>query len=331
MTATRNTHYTHRGDGKPHKRWQFFNLVTYRYDIGWNVVREDTAFPSSQRSYVVANPSAEVSPVLGYADGADPSTGTWRFYAQDHLGSTGRLYDTAKALQGLYEYEPYGELFASVGTALGNIGPSFTGKPWDATVGLFHFPYRDYDPDLGRWPARDGVDLAADGPNMYAYVDSSPTTHAYEHVSDKQSIGASPLRRKRVVGYPVPAAMDQDNIHCKGGRLQLNIVTKAPAAVCVQVHEESHRKDWFRRYGHDLCKGVADYMVIVDDQPDYGEFWRRSECKSYEKDMRCFGREIARLLRRRPPDPEGLELLRNQRNFPERQFTKEHKCAELGY
>jgi len=68
-------------------------------------------------------------------------------------------------------YAPYGApSHANAGAA-----PAFTytGKPLDTATGLYHFPYRQYDPNASRWLTRDPLGMV-DGPNVYAYVTGNP-------------------------------------------------------------------------------------------------------------------------------------------------------------
>ena len=49
----------------------------------------------------------------------------------------------------------------------------WTGQRYDGSVGLYHFLFRSYSPNLGRWLQRDPLGYV-DGANLYEYVGSSP-------------------------------------------------------------------------------------------------------------------------------------------------------------
>ena len=50
----------------------------------------------------------------------------------------------------------------------------WTGQRYDGSVGLYHFLYRSYSPDLGRWLQRDPLGYV-DGASLFEYVASDPT------------------------------------------------------------------------------------------------------------------------------------------------------------
>jgi RHS repeat-associated protein len=75
------------------------------------------------------------------------------------------------AVATVYSYEPFGE-HTEAGIATGNVN-RFTGRPADGT-GLFFHRARYYAPAHGRFISEDPMGVDA-GPNLYAYVDNSPT------------------------------------------------------------------------------------------------------------------------------------------------------------
>ncbi len=116
--------------------------------------------------------------MLALADvaGTNPSTGTYRYYAQDHLGSLRALFAGNKAWMAVAEYEPYGMFRGGAGPA-DVPGQLFTGKMLDLETGLYYFPYRYYSPPTARWLTRDPLGMV-DGPNVYAYVGGNPANAA---------------------------------------------------------------------------------------------------------------------------------------------------------
>jgi len=86
-------------------------------------------------------------------------------------GSTRGVYGAAGEVLAMVGYAPYGApSHTNAGAA-----PTFTytGKPLDIATGLYHFPYRQYDPNASRWLTRDPLGMV-DGPNVYAYVTGDP-------------------------------------------------------------------------------------------------------------------------------------------------------------
>jgi RHS repeat-associated protein len=50
----------------------------------------------------------------------------------------------------------------------------FAGGLADSDTGLVRFGYRDYDPDTGRWTAKDPIGFAGGDTDLYGYVKSNP-------------------------------------------------------------------------------------------------------------------------------------------------------------
>ena len=117
-------------------------------------------------------------------------------YVHDALGSVVGLVDAGDPdatpepvppkLVERYDYDPYGKTYieswdASAGggsgawvrTTASAYGNPFawTGQRYDAGVGMYHFPFRSFSPELGRWMQRDPLGYI-NGPNAYAYARS---------------------------------------------------------------------------------------------------------------------------------------------------------------
>ncbi len=97
-------------------------------------------------------------------------------YVKDHLGSTRVSYEvTAPAgseLVSSKDYEPYGFMMDYQATA-NEPAKTFTGKEWDdeASIGLFYFGARFYDPVLGVWVSADPARIYE---NTYLYSGNTP-------------------------------------------------------------------------------------------------------------------------------------------------------------
>jgi RHS repeat-associated protein len=50
----------------------------------------------------------------------------------------------------------------------------FAGGLFDSETGLVHFAYRDYDPEVGRWTAKDPLLFLGGDTNLYSYVANNP-------------------------------------------------------------------------------------------------------------------------------------------------------------
>jgi YD repeat-containing protein len=79
--------YDYGGDQKRRERTAGGTTVKYNWDIGWNLINQESSGGTLAESYVIGNPNAEVATLLGMVSGSNPSTGTYAYFAHDHLGS----------------------------------------------------------------------------------------------------------------------------------------------------------------------------------------------------------------------------------------------------
>jgi len=150
--------------------------ATFQYDgFGRRKNRGTTSF-----LYDVMNPVQELSgstPTANtLASGLDEffmrtdSAGA-RALLPDLLGSTVALADSSGIVQTQYTYEPFGNTTFSGQTSANPF--QFTGRENDGT-GLYYYRARYYSPTFGRFISEDPIEFEG-GPNLYAYVDNSPT------------------------------------------------------------------------------------------------------------------------------------------------------------
>jgi RHS repeat-associated protein len=93
------------------------------------------------------------------------------YYTKDHLGSVRELTDNSGAVQGRYDYDPYGRRTKVSGSIDADFG--FTGHYYHQPSGLHLALYRAYDVDLGRWISRDPIGEIG-GSGLYGYVTGNP-------------------------------------------------------------------------------------------------------------------------------------------------------------
>lgn len=95
----------------------------------------------------------------------------------DHLSSTSVTYDVTTGVTQTLRYYPYGRVRGS-----DNIPTDrrFTGQRWDATIGLYDYRARFYDPYLNRWIQPDSIVPSPGDPqslNRYSYVRNNPVRY----------------------------------------------------------------------------------------------------------------------------------------------------------
>jgi len=98
------------------------------------------------------------------------------YYVHDGLGSVRQLLDTTGQIETNYAYDPFG--VPMMGGDVHN-PYQFTGEAWDAEVELLYLRARYYQPEVGRFTARDpwvGDVWRPSTLNKYSYARSSPVT-----------------------------------------------------------------------------------------------------------------------------------------------------------
>jgi len=97
-----------------------------------------------------------------------------RYYiAVDQVGSPKVIIDTTGTVTKSFEFDSYGQLLSESNPSF-EFPFGFAGGLRDKLTGLVRFGYRDYNPDSGRWTARDPVLYQSGQLNHYVYVGNNP-------------------------------------------------------------------------------------------------------------------------------------------------------------
>jgi len=107
------------------------------------------------------------------ADGDKDPDGRRLYYAYDGLGSVAGLTNHRGKVKTRYRYDAFGEV---VEGSLKYNPYAFTGKRLDTESGLYHFHFRQYDPEAGVWTTPDPISIWG-GMNLYRYVQNNPVNH----------------------------------------------------------------------------------------------------------------------------------------------------------
>ncbi|MCC1496314.1 RHS repeat-associated core domain-containing protein [Alcanivorax sp. 1008] len=114
--------------------------------------------------------------LIEYTLGHTPTSFTQndnRYYiATDHLGSPSAISDASGNIVKAVSYDSYGNTLSDSNPAF-TIPFGFAGGLQDSDTGLIRFGFRDYDPSVRRWTARDPIGLNG-GLNVYGYVVGDP-------------------------------------------------------------------------------------------------------------------------------------------------------------
>jgi len=163
------------------------------------------------------------------------ATGTV-YHHDDHLGSTRVCTDASGVSTGACDYEPFGEVqpgtTCSVPTAF-----RFAGMRFDSDTGLYHTPFRQYDPNQARWM---GVDLV---PGSTA-VPQSLDGFVYVFNDPVNGIDTTGLLAEFIGGQAVS---------CYSDGLQM------PCGDWMQVYGEKFRR-WL--WGREACLGPTGKLAV---------------------------------------------------------------------
>lgn len=94
----------------------------------------------------------------------------------DHLGSPRLVVNTADgSIAQRMDYDEHGKVILDTNPGFQPFG--FAGGLYDRQTGLVRFGARDYDPEVGRWTARDPIGFAGKSANLYLYSFGDPVNY----------------------------------------------------------------------------------------------------------------------------------------------------------
>jgi RHS repeat-associated protein len=150
-------------DGNGRRAQKISGGVTRSYVYGGVDILEERSPAGTIRTV----PGPGIDRPLASVDGS----GAVSYYLADHLGSIVQQTNASAAVTMTRQYDPYGVPLQGATAS----GYAFTGREWDAEVGLYFYRARYYDPAIGRWLSADPVGLLG-GTNLYTYVDGNPVS-----------------------------------------------------------------------------------------------------------------------------------------------------------
>jgi RHS repeat-associated protein len=112
-----------------------------------------------------------------YADGRMPVAmergGATYYLTYDQVGSLRVVADAAGNMVKRIDYDSFGNITDDTNAAF-EIPFGFAGGLQDRDTGLVRFGFRDYDPDVGRWTAKDPILFAGGETDLYGYALNNP-------------------------------------------------------------------------------------------------------------------------------------------------------------
>ena len=104
--------------------------------------------------------------------------GASRYYvATDQVGSPRVVTDAAGTVVKTVAYDSFGNVTADSAPGF-ELPFGFAGGLADPVTGLVRFGFRDYEPETGRWTARDPILFEGGQANLYVYAGGDPVGRA---------------------------------------------------------------------------------------------------------------------------------------------------------
>ena len=115
-----------------------------------------------------------------YADSRMPvatiKTGVRYSLAYDQVGSLRLVVDYLGNVVKDITYDSFGNIISDSDPSY-EIAFGFAGGLQDKNTGLVRFGYRDYDPNIGQWTAKDPIFFSGGDTNLYGYVLNDPVNN----------------------------------------------------------------------------------------------------------------------------------------------------------
>lgn len=167
ITGATTANYQYDDQGRRTQKTEAATTTNYLYD-GQSIYGEypNADWTTPNALYVQAGTDHPLARITGSV--ASPSANA-AYYHQDGLGSVLATTNATKVVTATQRFDAYGQKLAGAGTV-----PQYgyTGREPDQS-GLNYYRARYYDPNGGRFTARDPMGYA-DGINRYAYVGNNP-------------------------------------------------------------------------------------------------------------------------------------------------------------
>jgi RHS repeat-associated protein len=205
-----------------------------------------------------------------------------QFLLTDQVGTLRAVADTSGAIVKRIDYDSFGNIIADSNPGF-SVPFGFAGGLHDRDTGLVRFGFRDYDPAIGRFVAKDPIDFAGGDTNLYAYVMNDPVNYIDPRGLDFLPLSDVEDRIGRVEGIlddlrggrePRRGGRDNATTRCWFGFPSTNLHNlKLPQQIlaCVKEHEEVHQ---------DQCRSDGMWDYILGDKT-------KRELPAYERELKC--------------------------------------------
>ena len=143
------------------------------------VITEKYLWQSMTRLLAVYDGADNLLMRFEYADDRTPvamtTEGDIYYLGYDQVGSLRVVADYSANMVKRIDYDSFGNIIVDTNEAF-KIPFGFAGGLYDRDAGLVRFGFRDYNPDAGRWTAKDPILFAGGDTDLYGYVLNNPVS-----------------------------------------------------------------------------------------------------------------------------------------------------------
>jgi len=144
---------------------------------GNGVITEKYLWQGLTRLLAVYDGSDNLLMRFEYADGRMPvamtKDGSTYYLTYDQVGSLRVVADASGGMVKKVNYDSFGNIISDTDPTF-EVPFGFAGGLHDRDTDLVRFGYRDYDPDIGRWTAKDPILFAGGDTDLYGYCLNDP-------------------------------------------------------------------------------------------------------------------------------------------------------------
>lgn len=114
------------------------------------------------------------------------------YLSYNQVGSLRSVSDAAGNVVKRVDYDSFGYVYADSNAGF-SVPFGFAGGLYDIDTGLVRFGFRDYDPESGRWTAKDPIGFAGGDSDLYGYCLNDPV-----NLIDPEGLEFNPLTGKGI-------------------------------------------------------------------------------------------------------------------------------------
>jgi RHS repeat-associated protein len=203
------------------------------------------------------------------------ASGISQFLLTDQVGTLRVVADSTGTIVKRIDYDSFGNIIADSNPAF-TVPFGFAGGLHDRDTGLVRFGARDYDPNIGRWTAKDPLDFAGGDTNLYAYVMNDPV-----NFTDPEGLTTNkPMYDPGSGGSDFCESNMANRKFCGSGPTE-NIINDFPAGFdfrdSCKVHDNCYATRGARRW---VCDVTLPLIAITGECSKYSGF-KKAQCMEY--------------------------------------------------